>query len=545
MPKSPSIPSDSIFEELSKYFAPKSIVYDVERLRAWRSRLELDTSFGRIINGPHWIDGTSISNGTITAEKITVPHLEAINANTGHLVVTGSLLASSNPGLGFPGALIESSGRLRIRNASGTTVIDFNPGANPLATLGVGTTAVTISSTGVVSIPAGAIAGGLTIANIASGQMGGTYYTNTNESLHPNLKLSTSGITMTNSVGTTIFSLAAGSGSFSMVTGPTTAQRVEITNSGIYLMPAFVTDTNSALVSISPSGFIIRSAVSGSRIQLTSSGLSAFSGTAETVRISSDGRFELASATSGSRVVISTTAGSDSSRGIFVFNASNTLVAALRADGSGVLGIDAITWTAGGNPIIKGSRLESGSVTGTAIATNTITASNIASETITGEKIQASTITANKLNINQLSAIAGETGSLTVTSSTITFTNSSLLNMQCPAAPNATAAIRLDYGTTHKLQITATSSNNWIGSYSGHIYMRLPNTSTIMAVVDIDGIPGFRFNYQGFFAVYADYPGAPQLQSITGNTPPSYIGRLKIHNAANGADYGWIPVYQF
>src|SRR5690606_21570082 len=54
-----------------------------------------DASFGRIMDGPLWMSGASIVNGSVTADKLTVNSLEAVTAATGTLNVTGALIAAA------------------------------------------------------------------------------------------------------------------------------------------------------------------------------------------------------------------------------------------------------------------------------------------------------------------------------------------------------------------------------------------------------------------------------------------------------------------
>lgn len=58
-------------QELYRYFAPSDLAGRVESLDGWRKKVFADGSFGRILNGPHWLDGVSVQNNTIGADKLT------------------------------------------------------------------------------------------------------------------------------------------------------------------------------------------------------------------------------------------------------------------------------------------------------------------------------------------------------------------------------------------------------------------------------------------------------------------------------------------
>ncbi|MEY4761913.1 MAG: hypothetical protein RLZZ200_1769, partial [Pseudomonadota bacterium] len=54
-----------------------------------------DRSLGRILNGPLWLSGASVVDGTINADKLVVNTLESITTNTGTLNVTGNITAAA------------------------------------------------------------------------------------------------------------------------------------------------------------------------------------------------------------------------------------------------------------------------------------------------------------------------------------------------------------------------------------------------------------------------------------------------------------------
>jgi hypothetical protein len=181
-----------VIEELSRFFAPAYVREEVERLRGWQQQLQLDTSFGRVMNSPTWISGVSIQNKTVDAEKLNVKQLQAITAKTGSLTVTGvnaagqddpslgQILVAANPNQPNQNSITiratAATGQIagiRLRNASGAATTEFRLDGS--AQIGAGATAVTVDQNGVVSIPAGALAGGLVITNVGGGRIGGIY----------------------------------------------------------------------------------------------------------------------------------------------------------------------------------------------------------------------------------------------------------------------------------------------------------------------------------------------------------------------------------
>jgi hypothetical protein len=144
------------------------------------------------MNSPTWISGVSIQNKTVDAEKLNVKQLQAITAKTGSLTVTGvnaagqddpslgQILVAANPNQPNQNSITiratAATGQIagiRLRNAAGTATTEFRLDGS--AQIGAGATAVTVDQNGVVSIPAGALAGGLVITNVGGGRIGGIY----------------------------------------------------------------------------------------------------------------------------------------------------------------------------------------------------------------------------------------------------------------------------------------------------------------------------------------------------------------------------------
>jgi hypothetical protein len=282
-----------------------------------------DRSLGRILNGPLWLSGASVVDGTVTATKLIVNTLESVTANTGSLNVTGNFTAAAS----FPAAaariVINSSGLYGYQSDGVTTTFKLN--VNGSGEIGSGSNKITWTNTGAIAIPAALITS-LTIANISGGIFGGTYTTSAGTA---KISLSTSGITVTDSGGNTTFNLVASTGA--------------------------VTATGS---------FTIQSASSGTRVVLSSAGgIEGYNGTTQT----------------------------------FLLNA---------ATGAGQLGPTAggnyISWSSTG-VTIGGVAMSGGKITASALSVTTLSALSADAGTITAGTITAATITTGTLSAARIS----------------------------------------------------------------------------------------------------------------------------------------------
>lgn len=203
----------------------------LESLSAQVGSMLQDRSLGAILNGPLWLSGASILNGTVNADKLVVNTLEAITTSTGTLNVTGNITAAA----AFPAVaariVINSSGLYGYQSDGVTTTFKLNVDGS--GEIGTGASKASWTSVGVLSIPAASITS-LTIANINTGVLGGTYTTSASTA---KISLSTSGITATDSSGNTTFNMVASSGAVT-IAGSFTVQsaasgaRVVISNAG-------------------------------------------------------------------------------------------------------------------------------------------------------------------------------------------------------------------------------------------------------------------------------------------------------------------------
>lgn len=281
-----------------------------------------DRSLGRVLNGPLWLSGASVVDGTVTASKLIVNTLESITINTGSLNVTGTIVAATS----FPatGSRVEigSAGLWGYNGPSSTT---FRLNTDGSGSIGIGTTAMTWNTSGVVSIPKAAI-GTLTIADIGGGVLGGTYQTSTGTS---RIDISTSGI-VAYSGGTETFRLNATTGA--------------------------MTATGS---------FTIQSAASGARVEISSAG------------------------------------------GIAGYNAGGTQTFLLNAaTGAGKLGTGSnyISWDSSGNASIGGVALSGGKITASHLSVSSLSAISANLGTITAGTISGGTISASVITTGTLAA---------------------------------------------------------------------------------------------------------------------------------------------
>jgi hypothetical protein len=163
----------------------------LETLNAQVGSLLQDRSLGGILNGPQWLSGVSIVNGTVTAPKISVTSLDAITVNSGSINVTGTLTAAA----AFPATgarvVLDSSGLWGYSGAATTT---FKLNTDGSGSIGSGATAASWTTGGVLTIPVAAI-GSLTIAAVGGGVLGGTYQTATTGA---HINLSSTGIVVYN-----------------------------------------------------------------------------------------------------------------------------------------------------------------------------------------------------------------------------------------------------------------------------------------------------------------------------------------------------------
>ena len=211
----------------------------LEKLDAQVQGMLNDPSLGRIMNGPVWLSGLSVLDGSVTAEKITVNTIEAITANTGNINVTGNLTAAASyPALSGARIVLNSS-ELAGYNASNNKTFSLNVDGSGF--LGIGSSQITWNTAGAVTVPAAAI-GALTIADIGSGTFNSNFDAGTGRvragTALQRVELTSAGLNAYNTGGTNTFNLSASTGALThtgtyTIRNASTGARVEISSVGI------------------------------------------------------------------------------------------------------------------------------------------------------------------------------------------------------------------------------------------------------------------------------------------------------------------------
>lgn len=315
--------------ELDSRYAPGSITQEVDRLEGWKRKVNADSSFGRIFNGPQWLDGVSVRDGTVGADKLQAT-----------MVISSVFTTAESPAdrVQFDSVGFAAYGTVGGVPNTQTLLIEpdgsfqFGPTGSDPITYDV--------STDTLTVPA-AVIGSLTIADIAGGVVGGTYATGI---ANPKIQFATSGISAWNAGGTQTFLLDATTGDLT-ITGT----------------------------------FTIQSAASGSRIALSSTGARWYNGSTVRAQILNDGSGFVGSTTgiAGSAAVSWTTAGTAT------INASNITTGTLSGTTVTITNLNATNINTGS---LNGSLLSSGSVANAAIdsvAFSKVTTGSITSQTLT------------------------------------------------------------------------------------------------------------------------------------------------------------------
>lgn len=189
-----------------------------------------DSSLGRALNGPLWLSGASVVDGTITADKISVNTLEAVTTNTGTLNVTGTITAAT----AYPatGARVEinSTG---LAGYSGAVTTTFKLNTDGSGEIGTGSNKISWTTGGVVTIPS-ALISSLTIAEIGTGTFGGTY---SSGGSNPRFQISSTQFVAYDSGGNETFKLLASTGAVTAtgsftIKSASSGARVSLSNAG-------------------------------------------------------------------------------------------------------------------------------------------------------------------------------------------------------------------------------------------------------------------------------------------------------------------------
>jgi hypothetical protein len=205
---------DATYEELrtrlaqdfNSYFAPATLGDTVSSIDGWRKKAMGDGSFGRIFNGPQWLDRVAIRDGAVNASKVAATFVIANTFTTADTTVTPTAARMEMTASGIK-AYGTVSGIANTQTLSIANTGDFtfgSSGSNPITY---------VASTGTLTVPA-AVIGSLTIANVGSGVLGGAYKTASGTGAR--LEFDTSGLRAYNSSNTKTFDAVASSGDLNL-----------------------------------------------------------------------------------------------------------------------------------------------------------------------------------------------------------------------------------------------------------------------------------------------------------------------------------------
>src|SRR5690606_9451786 len=189
--------------ELFGRFAPASVSEQVKSLRGWRRKMEVDSSFGRVLNGPQWLDRVAIRDGAVDANKLAAK-----------IVISNTFTTAEEPA---DRVQMSPNGIEGFATIGGTPNQKWMGLSKDGFVLGTGTSNILSydPETGVWTVPQ-VFTQGLTISDVAGGRLGGTYYTSPNENDFPRMQISTAGIQAWNSGGTQTFDLNAATGNLTI-----------------------------------------------------------------------------------------------------------------------------------------------------------------------------------------------------------------------------------------------------------------------------------------------------------------------------------------
>lgn len=363
----------------------------LEALQGQVNGLLQDKSFGRIISGSSWVDGVSMIDGSVGAEKLVVNTIEAITTNTGSLNVTGTITAAASyPALTGERMEITSSS-LTLYNSSDAAVVNLN--ADGSGTIGIGSSQLSWTTAGVVTVPNAAISS-LTIADIGSGTFNSNFDAGTGRiragTALERVEITSSGLSAYDTGGTQTFNLNSADGSLThtgthTIRSASSGNRVELSSVGLRGFNGSGVQS-FGLQSSDGSGFLGTDSLItwGTSVTINGSALVTGSVTANKLNVS---QLSAVSADMGTITAGSITAGSINADTI----SSGTL------DGN-LLGLQSVITSAIDNLAITNAKLGSGSVTTAKIGNAEVTDAKI--DTLSASKITAGTITSETLTIS-------------------------------------------------------------------------------------------------------------------------------------------------
>ena len=352
-------------EALERRLSRPELANDVDRLKGWRRQLENDESFGRVFSGPQWLGGASIVDGTVEGNvfksQVTIANLfqtAESPADRWELDPTGLRFYATVAAV--PNTKIfdlnPSAGTLQF-GSSGGNVITFSAGvlAVPaasitsltIAAVGSGTLGGTYRSGSAGVYPrmdistAGIVAynsGGTETFNLAAASgnftMIGTFQIASSAAASNRISMTENGIELYKS-GTREFYLNSGAtnGIDMLLTGGSVGQYIGMNPStGFWLGASTYAGAN---FKVSPAGAATMTSATITSGTLTSPTITSASITSTTITGQT-----IRTAASGARVEL------DSS-GIWQYNSGGTVVARIATDGSGYLGASTgqISWS--------------------------------------------------------------------------------------------------------------------------------------------------------------------------------------------------------
>lgn len=362
----------------------------LETLEARVLAMQADKSLGRIMNGPLWLSGASVLDGTVTADKMSVTTLEAVQASTGNLNVSGTITAAAAyPALTGERIVITTS-EIAGYNSGDTKTFQIKTDGSGF--IGVGSTRVSWTTAGVVTVPNAAISS-LTIADVGSGTFNSNFDAGTGRvragTILQRVELTSAGLAAYNTAGTQTFLLDATNGS--------------LTHTGTYT---------------------VRSAATGSRIEMTNVGIRGYNGALQTFELlSSNGSGFLGTGTnqiawSATGVTIGGVALSGGK-----LTANHINVTTLSALTSNMGTITAGSITAGS---ISATTITSGTLNGALLGSGTVGNSAIGSMAV--DKLTTGTISGTTVTMGSGGTIQWASGGSSITSSRMTLSSSNSAN---------------------------------------------------------------------------------------------------------------------
>lgn len=192
-----------IVNQLSPQFAASTVEDDVSALQGWKAKMVADGSFGRVFNGPQWLDGVAMRDGAVSGKKLSA---QLVISNL--FTTVDETLTPTADRMNLDATSLRAYGT--VFGTPNTKTMEIK--ATGDFTLGTTNPITYVAATGVLTVPA-AVIGSLTIANVGAGVIGGLYKTS-NSNAH--LEIDTSGIRMYDSGAVKTFDAAAATGALAL-----------------------------------------------------------------------------------------------------------------------------------------------------------------------------------------------------------------------------------------------------------------------------------------------------------------------------------------